>query len=69
MKIGEAVYKAQQEAAGEAAAEADAQDEENIVDADFEKCPKTTPTTKSILTVQHQEPPHGKRGLLCPAWR
>ena len=40
MKIGEAVYKAQQEAAGEAAAEADAQDEENIVDADFEEVPE-----------------------------
>ena len=40
MKIGEAVYKAQQEAAGEAAAEADAQDEENIVDADFEEMPE-----------------------------
>ena len=40
MKIGEAVYKAQQEAAGEAAAEADAQDEENIVDADFEELPE-----------------------------
>ncbi len=39
MKIGEAVYKAQQEAAGEAA-EADAQDEENIVDADFEEVPE-----------------------------
>ena len=40
MKIGEAVYKAQQEAAGEVAAEADAQDEENIVDADFEEVPE-----------------------------
>lgn len=40
MKIGEAVYKAQQEAAGEAAAEADAHDEENIVDADFEEVPE-----------------------------
>ena len=40
MKIGEAVYKAQQEAAGEATAEADAQDEENIVDADFEEVPE-----------------------------
>ena len=40
MKIGEAVYKAQQEAAGEAAAEADTQDEENIVDADFEEVPE-----------------------------
>jgi len=40
MKIGEAVYKAQQEAAGEAAAEADVQDEENIVDADFEEVPE-----------------------------
>jgi molecular chaperone DnaK len=40
MKIGEAVYKAQQEAAGETAAEADAQDEENIVDADFEEMPE-----------------------------
>ena len=40
MKIGEAVYKAQQEAAGEAAAGADAQDEENIVDADFEEVPE-----------------------------
>jgi molecular chaperone DnaK len=40
MKIGEAVYKAQQEAAGETAAEADAQDEENIVDADFEEVPE-----------------------------
>ena len=40
MKIGEAVYKAQQEAAGGAAAEADAQDEENIVDADFEEVPE-----------------------------
>jgi molecular chaperone DnaK len=40
MKIGEAVYRAQQEAAGETAAEADAQDEENIVDADFEEMPE-----------------------------
>ena len=40
MKIGEAVYKAQQEAAGEAAAAEDAQDEENIVDADFEEVPE-----------------------------
>ena len=40
MKIGEAVYKAQQEAAGEAAAEADALDDENIVDADFEEMPE-----------------------------
>lgn len=37
MKIGETVYKAQQEAAGEAAAESDAQDDEKIVDADFEE--------------------------------
>ncbi|MBL6787304.1 MAG: molecular chaperone DnaK [PS1 clade bacterium] len=40
MKIGEAVYKAEQEAAGEAAAAEDAQDEENIVDADFEEVPE-----------------------------
>ena len=40
MKIGEAVYKAQQETTDEAAAGVDAQDEENIVDADFEEVPE-----------------------------